>query len=49
MKAFRLLTLLLISSIPISCNGQTNQLPQPSGKYSIGVDYLVSLQCDKKK
>lgn len=41
MKAIRLLTLVLISSIAIlSCNGQANQLPKPTGKYFIGVAYL---------
>ncbi len=41
MKAFRLLTLVLISFITIlSCNGQVNQLPKPTGKFFIGVDYL---------
>ena len=41
MKALRLLTFVLISSIAIlSCNGQESQLPKPTGKYFIGVDYL---------
>ena len=50
MKAYRLLILASISSITIlSCNGQENQLPKPTGKYFVGVDYLSLCDSSRKE
>jgi hypothetical protein len=50
MKAIRLLTLVLISSITIlSCNGQANQLPKSTGKYFIGVAYLSLIDSSRRE
>ncbi len=50
MEVFRLLTLVLISFFTsFLCNGQKNQLPKPSGKYLVGIDYLSFTDKSRKE
>jgi hypothetical protein len=45
----RILLFVCTFSLLISCRGQDNQLPRPSGKYLTGVSYLSFIDSSRKE